>query len=142
MMNSNHGPTMGIPSSEERQFLEDRLYEFNSNQTGKDDGELFGVFIRDASGEIVAGLSGWTWAQACEIRQVWVHPSWRRQGYGRSLLEAAEQEAKSRGCKVILLSSYSFQAPAFYQKLAYELAWQLDDFPPGHRYCFLVKRLT
>ncbi len=140
-MNPNHELTMGVPSSEERQFLEDRLYEFNSRQTGKEDGELFGVFIRDEGREILAGLSGWTWAEACEIREVWVQPEWRRQGYGRRLLEAAEREARSRGCKVILLSSYSFQAPAFYQKLGYELAWQLDDFPPGHRYCFLVKRL-
>ncbi len=140
-MNLNHVLTTGVPSSEERQFLDDRLYEFNSSQTGKDDGELFGVFIRDESREILAGLSGWTWAQACEIREVWVQPAWRRQGYGRRLLEAAEGEARSRGCRVILLSSYSFQAPAFYQKLGYELAWQLDDFPPGHRYCFLVKRL-
>jgi GNAT superfamily N-acetyltransferase len=69
-----------------------------------------------------------------------VDPTWRGQGYGQSLLEAAEEEARSRGCKVILISSYSFQAPAFYQKCGYELAWQLNDFPPGYQYCFLIKR--
>ena len=53
---------------------------------------------------------------------------------------SAEQEARLHGCKVILLSSYSFQAPEFYQKHGYELAWQLNDFPPGHQYCYLVKR--
>jgi hypothetical protein len=58
------------------------------------------------------------------------------------LLESAEQEAGTRGCKIIFLSTYSFQAPGFYQKLGYELAGQVDDFPPGHQYCFLVKRLT
>ena len=138
----NHIMTKSTPSSEELQFLEDRLYEFNRAQTGQDDGQLFAFFVRNDQQEIVAGLSGWTWAKACEIRMLWVHPAWRGQGYGRSLLESAEQEARGRGCKVILISSYSFQAPAFYQKGGYELAWQLNDFPPGQQNCYLVKRFT
>ena len=141
-MNTNHVMTKSIPSPEELQFLEDRLYEFNCAQTGQDDGQLFAFFIRDDRQEIVAGISGWTWAHACEIRELWVHPLWRRQGYGRTLLESAEQEARVHGCRVILLSSFSFQAPGFYQKCGYELAWRLDDFPPGHQYCYLVKRFT
>lgn len=134
--------TKGIPSSEELQFLEDRIYEFNSSQTGINDGRLFAFFIRDEQQEIVAGVSGWTWANACEIRDLWVHPKWRGQGYGRSLLESAEEEVRARGCRVILISSYSFQAPDFYQKCGYELAWLLNDFPPDHQNCFLVKNLT
>jgi GNAT superfamily N-acetyltransferase len=131
----------GIPSAEDLQFLEDRIYEFNSSQTGLNDGQLFGFFIRDEKQEIIAGLSGWTWAKACEIRDLWVHPKWRRQGYGRKLLKSAEEEARTRGCEVILIISYSFQAPAFYQKCGYELAWQLNDFPPGHQNCYLVKKI-
>ncbi len=134
--------TKTIPSAEELEFLEDRLYEHNRRQTGQDDGRLFAFFIRDDQQQIVAGISGWTWAGACEIRQLWVHPAWRGQSCGRELLETAEQEARKQGCKVILLSSYSFQAPAFYQKHGFELAWQLKDFPPGHQQCYLVKRLT
>jgi GNAT superfamily N-acetyltransferase len=134
--------TQSVPASEELDFLEDRLYEYNSARTGRDDGRLFGFFVRDERQAIVAGLAGWTWAGACEIRTLWVHPAWRGQGYGRDLLAAAEREARERGCRVILLSSYSFQAPGFYQKHGYELRWVLDEFPPGHRYCFLVKRLA
>jgi N-acetylglutamate synthase-like GNAT family acetyltransferase len=134
--------TKSVPSSDELQFLEDRLYEFNSQQTGREDGHLFAFFIRNEQHEIVAGCSGWTWAQACEIQTLWVHPSLRGQGHGRELLEAAEQEARSHDCKVILVSSYSFQAPGFYQKCGYELVWKLNDFPPGHQHCALVKRFS
>jgi GNAT superfamily N-acetyltransferase len=141
-MNTNHILTKGTPTAEELQFLDDRIYEFNSAKTGKDDGQLFAIFIRNEQQEIVAGLSGWTWAQACEIQNLWVDSAWRGQGYGRDLLQSAEAEARARGCKIILLSSYSFQAPGFYQKYGYQLAWQLDDFPPGHQNCFLVKHLT
>jgi GNAT superfamily N-acetyltransferase len=141
MMDTNMMPTRCVPSPEELQFLEDRLYEFNSAKTGKDDGQLFSFFIRNDQQEIVAGLSGWTWASACEIRTLWVHPSWRGKGHGRKLVQSAEKEARTRGCEVILLASYSFQGPEFYKRCGFELAWQLEDFPPGHQYCCLVKRL-
>jgi GNAT superfamily N-acetyltransferase len=139
-MNRNHALTRTIPSPEELQFMEDRVYEFNRTQTGMDDGQLFAFFVRNEQQEIVAGISGWTWANACEIQTLWVHAAWRGQGYGRGLLESAEQEARTRGCKVILISSYSFQAPGFYQKHGYKLGWQLNDFPPGHQNCYLVKQ--
>jgi GNAT superfamily N-acetyltransferase len=125
---------------QEISFLEDRLYEFNSAQTGQDDGELFAFFVRDDEQAIVAGIAGWTWAGACEVQQLWIHPAWRGQGYGRRLLAAAEQQAREQGCKVILIASYSFQAPAFYQKRGYQVEWCLQDFPPGHQHCYLVKR--
>ncbi len=142
MMHSYPIMTKGVPSSDEQQFLEDRLYEFNRDQTGQDDGQLFAFFLRNERQEIIAGISGWTWAKACEIRSLWVHPSLRGQGHGRALLESAEKGAMARGCTVILIASYSFQAPEFYRKCGYELAWQLRNFPPGHQDWFLVKRLA
>ncbi len=141
-MSANDGITRSIPSAGELQFLEDRLYEFNRAQTGHDDGQLFAFLVRNEEQEIVAGVSGWTWAHACEIRTLWVHAAWRGQGYGRRLLEAAEEEAQAHGCSIILIGSYSFQAPEFYQSCGYRLAWQLNDFPPGHRHCYLVKQFA
>lgn len=141
-MDSDPSVTMEVPSSEDVQFLDDRLYEHNRDRTAQDDGELFGFFIRDERRQILAGITGWTWARACEIERLWVHPDWRGKGYGEQLLEAAEAQARARGCEVITLDSYSFQAPGFYQKNGYELAWQLEDFPPDHSRCYLVKRLS
>lgn len=140
-MNTNHVMTRKIPSAEEQEYLEDRLYEHNRLQTNQDDGQLFAFFIRNEQEEIVAGISGWTWAHACEIRTLWVHHNLRGQGYGKSLLASAEQEALDRGCQVILINSYSFQAPEFYQKSGYTLECQLSNFPPGHQLHYLVKRL-
>jgi GNAT superfamily N-acetyltransferase len=133
--------TRGIPSPEERQFLEDRIYDYNSARTGHDDGRPFGFFLRNERHEILAGLDGWTWAQASQILNFWVHADLRGQGYGRALLESAEQEAIARGCAVIALNSYSFQSPSFYEKHGYVLVHQLIDFPPGHADNWLVKRL-
>ncbi|MGE5783626.1 MAG: GNAT family N-acetyltransferase [Myxococcales bacterium] len=74
------------------------------------------------------------------MQTLWVHPAWRGRGHGRILLASAEREAKARGCEVIMVNSYSFQTPAFYQECGYMLVWQLNDFPPGHQHCCLVKR--
>lgn len=141
-LNEHTTITGGTPTSDDVQFLEDRIYEYNSAQTGKDDGRLFAFFIRDEQDEIVAGLDGWTWAQACQIQNFWVRDDLRGRGYGHALLERAETEARSRGCTVVALNSYSFQAAPFYQHHGYELVHQLTDFPPGHHDNLLVKRLS
>ena len=129
------------PSAGDRQFLEDRLYEFNSRQVGKDDGRLLVIHLRDAQDEIVAGLSGWTWAGACEIQVLWVHPDRRGQGCGRRLMQAAEAEARARGAGFVMVTTYTFQAPGFYEKLGYEIVGRTEDFPPGHAHIHLRKRL-
>ena len=110
-------------------FLEDRLYDYNVEQTGSDDGTWLSIFVRDDTGTIVAGLRGWTWCGACRIQMVWVHKDLRRQHYGTRLLGAAEQEARARGCDQILLDTYGFQAPLFYQKLGYEVIGIVEGYP-------------
>jgi len=46
------------PTPEEVQYLEDRLYEFNSSATGITDGEGLAIFVRDERGRMVAGICG------------------------------------------------------------------------------------
>jgi hypothetical protein len=48
------------------QYLEDRLYEFNSAATGITDGQGLVVFVKDAQDRIVAGICGHTWASGRE----------------------------------------------------------------------------
>jgi GNAT superfamily N-acetyltransferase len=130
------------PSSEHVQYLEDQLYEFNARATGIADGAWLAIFVRDAAGTIVAGICGNTWDGCCEVRQFWVEESQRRQGLGTRLLEAAEQEARRRGCTQIVLTTFSFQAPAFYAKHGFETLAAVDDHPHGHKNLLLRKRLS
>lgn len=121
------------------QLLEDRIYQHNSGKLAKEDGNLFSLVVRSETQDIIAGIAGWTWAGACEITQLWVDESVRDQGLGKRLLAAAEAEARSCGCRIILVRSYSFQAPAFYERQGYRTTHVIDDFPAGHRYHFLIK---
>ena len=75
------------PTPAEIDFLEGRLYEFNSRATGIVDALGLAVFGRDTQGDLVAGLCGHTWGGCCEIRQVWVHERHRGHGIGRTIHE-------------------------------------------------------
>lgn len=130
------------PTLKDVQYLEDRLYEFNSSVTGITDGAYLAIFVRDEQNRIVAGICGNTWGECCEIRQFWIEESRRKQGLGTKLFRAAEQEARRRGCTRMLLMTFSFQAPAFYARHGFEVLAVVDDHPRGHRNFLLRKHLN
>ena len=140
-MNTDPLTVETAPALEDVRFLEDRLYDYNVEQTGVDDGQWLAIFVRDDQQDIRAGIEGWTWCGSCYIRTVWVHQDMRGQGAGTKLLRAAEQEAINRGCQQIVLESFSFQAPGFYQHHGYEIFTVLEDHPRGHQHYYFRKRL-
>lgn len=93
--------------------LSDELDVHNFAASGVSDQREFTVKVQDDDGELVAGLSGWTWGTCAGIGMVWVRQDSRRGGWGGRMLEAAEELAMERGCRQILVSSFTFQAPAF-----------------------------
>ncbi len=129
------------PTPDDVQYLEDRIYEFNTAATGIADGEWLAIFVRDDDDRIVAGICGSTWGGYCDIRQFWVEETRRRQGLGTRLLRTAEQEARRRGCSHMLLMTFSFQAPGFYARHGFEVLAAVDDHPRGHRNLLMRKRL-
>jgi GNAT superfamily N-acetyltransferase len=42
------------------------------------------IFVRDA-GTVVAGISGWTWGDCCELQSLWVEPGLRGRGLATRL---------------------------------------------------------
>jgi GNAT superfamily N-acetyltransferase len=123
------------------QFLQEQIEEHNIHKTGLDDFLPLAIFVPDDQGDLIAGLSGYTWGYCCEIDHLWVHPQYRHQGYGRRLLQTAEQEARQRDCELVVLFTYSFQAPDFYLNLGYTISGVDEDCPRGHRRYHLHKRL-
>jgi len=57
------------------------------------------------------------------------------------VLSSAEQEAARRGCRQVLLTTHSFQAPAFYRRHGYREVVSVDDCPVGHAYILMAKAL-
>jgi GNAT superfamily N-acetyltransferase len=122
-------------------FLAERIYEFNSKAIGCFDGESFAATRRDVSGTIHAGICGHTWAGCGYVSYLWVEASQRGRGLGTALLVAAEEHARRKGCRIMLVATHSFQAPLFYEQMGYVLQAAVRDHPIGHRSLVLAKHL-
>jgi len=129
------------PETRDVVHLREQLDTYNVATTGVEDGRELAIFLRDDRGQIMAGLYGHTWGGCLDIRALWVRADSRRRGYGRTLIEAAEREARARGCRQATLETHSFQAPEFYRTLGWEVFGVLDDYPAGHRKYYLRKAL-
>ncbi len=130
------------PSRDDVHELGRRLYEHNVAASGIGDGRELAIFVRDDEDRVVAGLYGWTWGGCAFVDRLWVDEARRGHGLGTRLMQAAEREARARGAFQMLLHTHSFQAPAFYERLGFERASALDDYPRGHQDITMRKRLA
>ncbi|MHA6310994.1 GNAT family N-acetyltransferase [Pantoea sp. S-LA4] len=117
------------------------LTAFNSKFINVDEIKSIGVFIRDELGRKLAGLTGSTAGNWLRIDMLWVGDALRGQGVGSRLIQAAEQEARQRGCRYAQVDTASFQARPFYEKLGYSLRFSLDHYPRHHQRHYLTKIL-
>ena len=70
------------------ELLEAHIRSEASSVKGLGDEVELAIFVRDA-GTIVAGISGWTWGDCCELQSLWVAPHLRGRGLAPRLLAAA-----------------------------------------------------
>ena len=98
--------------------------------------------IVDKDGNIIAGCNGYIFHWGCMyVDDMWVDEKYRRQGLGSIALQAVEAVAESKGCHLIMLGTWDFQAKPYYQKHGYEVFSTLKDCPAGHEDYQLAKRL-
>ena len=104
--------------------------------------ELVCKKIVDKEGDIIAGCSGYVFPWGCMyIDDMWVDEKYRRQGLGSVALQAVEREAERKGCHVLWVGTWDFQARPYYEKHGYEVFATLKDCPVGHEDYQLAKRL-
>jgi len=118
------------------------LRDFNHRYMPRSDPEPLRLFLRDESGAIQGGLLGstrWHWLL---VDVLWVADEHRGRGFGSALLERAENIARSRGCRAVILDTREFQARAFYERAGYCVFGELSDYPPGWRAYWMHKSLV
>ena len=129
------------PDPLDLEFLETQIRREASAATGLGDEIELAIFVRDA-GAIVAGISGWTWGDCCELQSLWVKPSLRGRGIATRLIAAAETEAAARGCSQTVHFTYAFQDRGLYERNGYELMAKVENFPSGTDVLWYRKLLT
>lgn len=96
--------------------------------------------IVDTNGDIVAGINSKMYCWNClYIDSLWVKEAHRKEGLGSKLLNEVEKIAKEKGCHLIHLDTFDFQAKDFYIKHGYEFFGTLDECPKGHKRYFMKK---
>jgi len=98
--------------------------------------------IKDSNGNILAGINSVLYCWNCmSIDSLWVKEEFRQNGYGLALLNEVEKIAKEKGCKLIHLDTFDFQAKDFYLKHGYEIFGVLDDCPLEHKRYYMKKNI-
>lgn len=128
------------PDAEDLYKLRQSIAVYNHAYTGIAKTFDFAVIAYDNTGAIFAGAYGeveWDW---CFIDTVWIHPDYRYQGWGRQLMASVENYNVEWGISNLFLTTTSFQARPFYEKLGYYQWAQLPDRPRGYDYYYLAKQ--
>jgi GNAT superfamily N-acetyltransferase len=131
------------PTAEMRSAIDISLAGFNEVQFGRPlDFHPLAILLSDpATDKIVGGLLGATIFSYLHVDTLFIPAPMRRAGWGRKILLEAEAEAVRRGCHGVWLSTLTFQARGFYERLGYSAFGTVDHYPPGHSLIFLSKRL-
>lgn len=130
---------------EEVDFIDSKIIEYNSKKVAfTQESPFIGInrTIKGEKGNIVAGISSILYCWKClHVDILWVDEKYQRSGLGSKLLNEVEKVAKQKGCCLVELDTFDFQAKDFYIKHGYEVFGVLDHCPEGHKRYYLKKSL-
>lgn len=127
-------------------YITDRLVEYNLSRVPLRQPEAFVDIVRkavDGDGNTVGGCIAeiYCW-NVMYVDILWVDESARGQGLGTRLLGEVEEIARARGCTLVHLDTFDFQAKDFYLRHGYRLFGVLEGCPEGHCRYYLSKNLA
>lgn len=129
------------PSPQDVAVVRAGVMAHNEAAVGRTLVQPLALYVRDESGTIRGGLSGYLAWQWLYIDLLWVDAPLRGQGYGAGLVGAAERLARDAGCVAARLDTYEFQARPFYERQGYAVYGVLEGYPAGTRQYSLRKSL-
>ena len=139
----DHTDTADDPAASRRvvDAIRSGLREHNRSRHADPHAGRIVLAVHGTGEAVVGGLIGDVAYGWLTVETLWVAADRRGQGLGSRLLAAGEERARARGCHGAHLTTYSFQAPAFYERHGYERFGELHDYPGDESMVFLRKRL-
>lgn len=130
-------------NDKEAKFLIDRLVEYNLSIVPQIQEQPFiwiNRVVKNNEDKIIAGINSKMYCWNClYIDSLWVDSEYRREELGTKLLNEVEKIAIEKGCKLIHLDTFDFQAKDFYIKQGYEVFGILDSCPENHKRYYMKK---
>ncbi|MFA6303927.1 MAG: GNAT family N-acetyltransferase [Legionella sp.] len=127
------------PAQEDIQVLGDAIMQQASEKKGFERIDFFAIFIRDSLNNIIAGCNGNTLYGCLYIDQLWVSDTYRSQGLGTKLVEAAIKYGKDKTCTFAAVNTMDWEALGFYQKCGFKIEFERHGFHKGSVFYFLRK---
>jgi GNAT superfamily N-acetyltransferase len=115
------------------------LAAFNAAQLGPSGQRNLAVSVYRGD-DFVGGLAGFTAWDWLFVKWLWIREDARRAGLGARALEAAEAEARKRGCHAAWLDTLNRAARDLYLRHGYAVFGELADFHSGQSRYFMQKR--
>ncbi len=130
------------PRQEHRDEIFRLLLDYNTSKIGPAVVEPLAITLQDPESDaIIGGLWGESYYDWLFINFLIVPDIFRKRGVGSALMKKAEEIAANSGCLGIRLDTFSFQAPTFYEKLAYWIYGRMVDHPKGLERIYYFKDL-
>lgn len=130
-------------NEEESESIVDKIVEYNLSKFPIIQESSFiwiNRVIADTYGDIIAGINSKMYCWNClYIDVLWVKEEYRKEGLGSKILNEIEKVAKDKGCYLIHLDTFDFQAKDFYLKHGYDIFGILDECPQRHKRYFMKK---
>ncbi len=117
------------------------LRAHNVAATGRaDPGGTVAILLRDDAGAVEGGMWALHWMGWLKLEFAYLPAHLRGDGLGSRMLASLEHAALARGCTGVWMSSFSIQAPGFYEKNGYvEVGRNRGRLPGGGDDVFLAK---
>ena len=125
---------------EVEKLVEEKLDEIDDEMVDLEDEieeEELVFKIENEDGEMIAGcildIDSWMIA---DLDILWVDERYRKRGLGSALIRQAEKAAKERGCYLMTLGTFDFQAKPLYLKHGFSVCGTIPNWPTGQEnYC-------
>jgi GNAT superfamily N-acetyltransferase len=117
---------------EEINLIREKLNAYNRERTnGEYDkpGIEINLVLKDLENNIIGGVIVSTMLHVMHLEVLWVSEDYRKQGFGRELVLAAERIGSEMGCISSHTWTFEFQGPEFYPKLGYKLIGVYEGYP-------------
>ncbi len=128
------------PLPKDNEVLNESLMAFNEHFLGER-GRPLSIFLKDDHSVIHGGVVAWVHSDSIHIDTLWVNDNLRGQGFGKKLLQTAEDESRKAGCYFSTVNTMDYQAEGFYLKHGYNKICEFKNYIFEHTRIFLRKRL-
>lgn len=131
--------------AKDKKLIYDKIVKYNAECVPFTQKKAFihlDYIIKDNATNIITGINSILYCWHClYIDVLWVSKDHRKSGLGSILIQKVEEEAKKKGCYLMHLSTFDWQAKDFYLKHGFEVCGEIKDNPKGHSQYFMKKSI-